>query len=133
MFTADHLISTYTRAQAIADGVLMDVSETAREAGFRWPVAMTAASYEDTVAWSTADSRRQTWQDESGRLWDVLTMAKLAARAAAIHDEDTRVFGVLRVPRGGRGVRPRLAQLVLRLGPGDLGEPVLTIMLQGED
>lgn len=133
MFTADDLISTYTRAQALADGVLVDVSETAREAGFRWPVAMTAAAYEDAVAWSATDSRRQTWQDESGRLWDVLTMAKLAARAAAIHDEDVRLFGVLRVPRGGRGVRPRLARLVLRLGPGDLGEPVLTITLPGED
>ena len=133
MFDNNDLISTYTRADAIRDGVLVDVSETAREAGFRWPVAMTRGAYEDFVAWSAADSRRQTWQDESGRLWDVLTMARLAARAAAVHDEDAREFGVLRVPRGGRGVRPRLARLVLRLGPGDLGEPCLTITLPGED
>ena len=133
MFDDNDLISVYTRSDALRDVVLVDVSETAREAGFRWPVAMTRGAYEDCVAWSAEDSRRQTWQDESGRLWDVLTMAKLTARAAAIHDEDARMFGVLRVPRGGRGVRPRLARLVLRLGPGDLGEPVLTITLPGED
>lgn len=133
MFDNNDTIHTYTRAEAIRDGVLVDVSETAREAGFRWPVALTRGAHEDAVAWNAADSRRQTWQDESGRLWDVLTMAKLTARAAAIHGEDARMFGVLRVPRGGRGVRPRLARLVLRLGPGDLGEPVLTITLPGED
>ena len=99
MFDNNDLISTYTRADAIRDGVLVDVSETAREAGFRWPVAMTRGAYEDFVAWSAADSRRQTWQDESGRLWDVLTMARLAARAAAVHDEDAREFGVAPLSR----------------------------------
>ena len=34
-------ISIYTRAQAIEDGVLVDVSESAREAGFKFPVAVT--------------------------------------------------------------------------------------------
>ena len=34
-------LSAYTRAQAIADGILVDVSETAREAGFNIPVALT--------------------------------------------------------------------------------------------
>ena len=34
-------ISTYTRAQAIEDGFLVDVSETPREAGFKIPVALT--------------------------------------------------------------------------------------------
>ena len=35
------VIFAYTRAQAIEDGILVDVSETAREAGFRIPVAIT--------------------------------------------------------------------------------------------
>ena len=37
----DPVISVYTRAQAIGDGILVDVSETAREAGFKIPVAVT--------------------------------------------------------------------------------------------
>ena len=35
----DEIIYAYTRAQAIEDGVLADVSEVAKEAGFRYPVA----------------------------------------------------------------------------------------------
>ncbi len=65
-------IYKYTRAQAIADGVLVDVTETANESGFRWPVALTRAVWEDCVAWSEEDSKRQVHQTESGRLWDVL-------------------------------------------------------------
>jgi hypothetical protein len=37
------VIFSYTRAQAIADRVLIDVTPTALEAGFRFPVATTAA------------------------------------------------------------------------------------------
>ena len=35
------VISIYSRAQAIEDGILVDVSDTAREAGFTIPVAVT--------------------------------------------------------------------------------------------
>ena len=35
------ILSAYTRAQAIEDGFLVDVSDTAREAGFGIPVAVT--------------------------------------------------------------------------------------------
>jgi hypothetical protein len=37
------VIFSYTRAQAIADRVLIDVTPTALKAGFRFPVAVTAA------------------------------------------------------------------------------------------
>ena len=36
------VISTYTRAQAIEDGVLVDAGPMAKEAGFNWPVVLTA-------------------------------------------------------------------------------------------
>ena len=45
------VIYAYTRAEAIADGVLIDVTETAKEVGFRLPVALTAAAWADCVAW----------------------------------------------------------------------------------
>lgn len=124
-------IYSYTRAQALADGVLVDVTETAREAGFRVPVAMTAAAWSKTVAWSDADSARQTHQDVSGRLWDVSWMAFLAARRAS---GSCRVpFQLHVVPRGGKATRPRLVTLHLQIGPGDEGEPVITIMNPDED
>ena len=39
------IIYPYTRAQALEDGVLVDVSEIAKEAGIKFPVALTAAVY----------------------------------------------------------------------------------------
>ena len=44
-------ISTYTRAQAIEDGILVDVSDTACEAGFTIPVAVTR------TVWNYGDDR----------------------------------------------------------------------------
>jgi hypothetical protein len=37
MFDESDLIHSYTRADALRDGVLIDVSATAKEAGFRYP------------------------------------------------------------------------------------------------
>lgn len=125
-----NVIYAYTRAEAIADGTLIDVTEAAREAGFRLPVALTAAAWADCVEWRAADSQRQTLQDEAGRLWDVVWMASIAARKA----QGARVpFQLYRVSRGGRATRPRLMTLHLHIGPGDAGEPVITILMPNED
>lgn len=133
-------ISVYTRADAIADGSQIDVTETAREAGIRWPVTLTASAWIDTVSWSAAAEARKpegTGQDEAGRLWDVLTMARVTlARAAREHGSTTPhrlPFTVLRVPAEGRGVRPMRAVLHLVVGPGDDAEPVITVMCPDED
>ena len=40
---------------------------------------------------------------------------------------------MLRIPPQGRGAMPRLARLVLMVGPGDRDEPIITVMLPGED
>ena len=124
-------IHSYTCAQAIEDGVLVDVTKTASEAGFSIPVALTSSAWADCVAWDEGDSKRQTHQDEAGRLWDVLWMAITAARRSA--GKQAVEFQLYRVSRGGRGMRPRLTRLVANIGGGDNGEPVITIMMPGED
>lgn len=126
------VVYSYTRAQAIADGVLVDITETAREAGFQRPVAMTDAAREDCVAWSDADNAAQTYQDESGRLWDVLTMAMFAIRRQRTPVQVLN-FDLLRVPRDGHSSQATTATLKLMIGPGDDGLPVLTILLPFED
>jgi hypothetical protein len=135
MFEDCDVISIYSREQAIEDGLLVDASKQASEAGFRFPLAITRAAWDDAVQWSDEDSARQTYQDESGRLWDVLHMARLACKAAARrnHNQDRVTFGVLRVPRGGRGRTPKLTTLEIVIGPGDTPDPVFTIMAMGED
>lgn len=127
------LIHDYSRAQAIADGALIPAPDAlAREAGIRWPVALTAAAWADTVAWSDADTdRKGVPQDETGRLWDVLWMLRYAisrqgrARRVAVE--------LYRVPRKGKALRPALVRLVAVCGPGDDGEPVITVMQPEED
>lgn len=126
------VISVYTRAQALADGVLIDAGPMSREAGFCWPVAITAGAWADCVAWDDADSKRQTHQDLSGRLWDVLFMAAYAARANANAGSEL-LFELYRVPRDGEATEAELTRLKLVVGPGDDGEPVMTILLPNED
>lgn len=129
MFTDADLIFSYTRAQAIEDGVLVDVSAQAKEAGFRIPVAVTAAVWAECVEWPESEP---AIQNESGRLWDVVFMATVAARSAARQGEGDRAsFELEVVPRGGEV--PQLTELVLHIGPGDDRRPVATIMLPGED
>ena len=132
MFEDFELIHRYSRAQAIEDGVLIDVTETAREAGFRFPVAMTAGAWGEAVTWTDVDAEKSCIaQDESGRLWDVLWMARFALHALRDSSVRRAPFTFLRVPRGGR--RATRFTLDIICGPSDEGEPVLTILLQDED
>ncbi len=126
------VIYSYTRAQAIDDGVLIDATEMARDAGFKWPLALTAAAWADCVAWTDTDNERQVYQDQSGRLWDVLFMASFAVRTARNAIRQLQ-FGLQRIPRNGCSTESQRLVLKLILGPGDDGEPVITIMLPEED
>ena len=125
-------ISTYTRAQAIDDGVLMDAGPMAKEVGFKWPVALTSAVWADCVVWTDDDTRQQAHQNQSGRLWDVLYMAAYAIRTKK-DSGDRILFLLYRVPRDGQSMEAELTTLKLIVGPGDSGEPVITILLPHED
>src|SRR3546814_3439291 len=117
-------IHVYKRIQAIEDGILVDVTQAANDAGFRIPVAMTAAAWTDCVAWDGSDTRRQTQQDQAGRLWDVVWMAGQTARRAG-HTQRV-AFRVHRIPRDGRSTRPKPTSLHLHFGPGGDHSPVNT-------
>lgn len=122
------VIFAYTRADAIADGVLVDVSETAAEAGIRLPVALTADAFADMVTWTRGDA----CQDESGRLWDVVWMLRDAIRRSP-GGTDRVAFTVYRIPNKGRGQMPRPVRLQALCGPGDpSGAPVVTVGLATE-
>ena len=125
------VISSYTRAQAIEDGVLADVTELAAEAGFVVPVAITAAVHADIAEIPPSKSH----QDYKGRLWDVLWMGYLAARAAGrrVVREGGEVPQDMRykliMPVG----RRTYYSLKMHSGPGDDGGQVITIMRPDED
>lgn len=62
------IVYAYTRAQAVADGVQVEVTKTAQEAGIKFPVFLTRTVYDSYVA----APEGVTGQDEAGRLWDRL-------------------------------------------------------------
>ena len=117
-------ISVYTREQALEDGVLVDVSETAREAGIIYPVAVTQRLWADYI---TPDDRSRPYgQSEQGRLWDVLFLLAIAARSGgeAIHYRITFIM---------KERQRRTIQLRAVCGPGDDMTPIITVMLPDED
>jgi hypothetical protein len=103
--------------------VLIDVSAVAREAGIRWPVALTTAAWAKCVAVPPGVA----CQDEAGRLWDVLFLLACAVRRGG----GVR-FGV-HVRNDNRDRTPPLVRLKALCGPGDGGAPVVTVMLPEED
>jgi len=128
------VIDTYTRSQAIADGVLVEVpDDLAREAGLRAPVALTRAAWDECVRWTEEDTTTTGIpQQETARLRDVLYMASLAIRLSR-RNARRRAFTVSRVPRPGAQYQSSRVDLVVAAGPGDQDELALTIMLRGED
>lgn len=121
-----NVIFRYTRAQALEDGVLIDATELAKEAGFRIPVALTHAAWASYVAVPEG----VTGQDETGRLWDVLTMLYHAIRRGEGGSETAFHLHVRNSEEPGE---PPLVELKAHCGPGDDAEPVITIMLPDED
>ena len=122
LFDDADVVFSYTRKQALEDGVLVDLSEIAREAGIKYPVAVTRSVFsilEDTSA---------PGQDFKGRVWDMFMIFRMHARScngSEIH------FAPLFMTADKK--KPGPVPMWSKCGPGDDGEPVITIMLEGED
>ncbi len=95
-------------------------------------MALTSAVWADCVAWSDDHSENQVYQDQSGRLWDVLYMASYEIRNSN-GSYNQMLFQLFRVPREGKSTEAEIVTLKLIVGPGDNGEPVITILLPNED
>ena len=120
------LIFSYTRQQAIDDGVLIDVTDSASETGFAVQVAVTGNLFHSYV--TPPPGLESEGQSISGRLHDLLTLARVCA---ALHGDQDRIhFEVLFLMAPGWR---RRVEVVAVIGPGDRGEPVLTIMLPGDE
>jgi hypothetical protein len=119
------VIYAYTRADAIADGVLVDVTDIAKGVGFKLPVAITEA-LNNRLTPTKAD--QALGQDYDGRLWDVLWLAAFTSKLAD-RGTDTITFTVVLQEADAKNGEPQNNDLHLRAmcGPGDEGEPVITI------
>lgn len=119
------VIYSYSRKQAIDDGVLIDVGEMGKEAGIKFPIAITSAVWNKYVEVPDGVS----CQDKTGRLWDIVWM--LYCRIAGSRDIGTHVLFRLYVRNTNEAAD--LVTLKAVCGPGDDGDPVITVMLPNED
>ena len=120
------VIHSYTRAQAIADGVLVDVTGKARKCGFVLPVAMTATLFADCEGWA----ERSDWGNgeptaEQFVEW-LLCFACETIRAARSINSDRLTLLLAHFAGCTKSA-------VIHVGPGDNAEPVITLMYPGEE
>ena len=144
-FKQADLIFTYTRAQAIEDGVLIDVSDTAAEEGVLYPVAVTARVWAELIVPALV-LRERFCQSEKGRLLDVFGMLRSAVIGRikpvkryrdglndVIHFQVPVQMLVQRQKVVKKKREVQLITLKAVCGPGDYMEPVITIMMPDED
>lgn len=117
------VIHSYSRTEAIEDGVLMDVSKQAAEVGITLHTAVTPGVWAELIA----NPKWETWGTEEERLKRLLSDAcgELEKR-----ESDIALFCIRLTDQG--AVRGEIHLRVQR-GPGDNLEPVLTVMLSHED
>ena len=119
------IIYSYTRQQAIEDGTFVDVTQTAKEAGFRWPVAVTRNVWDSLIV--PTEKAKSYGQDLQGRLWDVLWMLRLAIRRAE-PGERLVVYDVIFQNGPGTRNRKTVTLWAVTEDAGD-GSPAITVML----
>lgn len=129
MFTAEDVIYTYTREQAIEDGVLIDANvgefaEVTRQ-HYRYPVAMTAAVF--ALIRKAVESERHC-NDYKGVWHDICWMANLASRRSA----GSQVLFQVIITGTGRKRYHTLKAVCAPIGPNN-PQPCVTFMLPCED
>jgi len=121
----NEIIYSYSRRQAIEDGVLMDVSEMAKAVGIKYPVAVISTVWRQYIV--PDDNLIEMGQSIEGRLWDVLWMFRVNALKIQSSEMNFEVY-FLKCNN-----KQELISLKSICGPGDDAEPVITIMLPDED
>lgn len=121
------IIFSYTRKQALADGFQIDVTETAREAGLRFPVFLTRTVWEAYVKIPPDVSG----QDERGRLWDIIWMLRFAITCTRPGCNRLPVALYVR----NDNCTAKQVNLIATCGPLDIDDPqpAITVMMPDED
>ncbi len=117
------IVYSYSRAQAIEDGVLVDLTELAKEAGFKIPVAITSSIYE------LLNDTHQAGQSFEGRAWDLLTVLHFEI----MRSKSTDIIYFAPYFNATCHSEPKPYRFWAKCGPGDNHEPVITVMCIGED
>lgn len=124
-----NIVYAYTRAQAIADGVLIDVTEEAKQFGYKVSVAVTLTLFNQYIR--ASEGMIAEGQSTEARLRDVLMVLLYKIKQRPRTDRITFKVSFAMGPTR-RNIR-RTLELTAVIGPGDMAEPVLTIMLPEDE
>ncbi|MFD2614683.1 DUF6573 family protein [Paenibacillus gansuensis] len=120
----DMVISAYSRAEAIADGVLVNVTTYARRVGIIFPVAVTRSVWFDIL--DPDEAAKESCETLMGRLAKLL----LTLKGEMLHASGEKLEFSHTVTVDGQSKDfPLYATLLL----GDDYEPVITVQFQHED
>lgn len=117
------VIFTYTRTQALEDGQLVDISGLAKEAGFKYSVAITCGVSE------LLNDTTQPGQSFEGRAWDMLMVLRFHIKKS--NESETICFAPVFNAKSHKA--PMSYKLWAKCHAGDNFEPVITVMLITED
>ncbi len=122
-FEDAEVIHAYSRAEAIEDGVLIDVSKQASEVGITLHTAVTPGVWAELIG----NPRWEGWGTEDERLKRLLSDAcsELEKRERDIVSFSIRMTDM--------GAILKEIEIRAQRGPGDNLEPALTVMLGHED
>lgn len=123
MFESVEIISTYTAAQAEEDGFLVNVTEAARETGFKWTTRISAGVHK--LCTPPKSNKIQSYR---GRLHDVLWMAfmtiKRNAKNSAWNESPSIIAYKLKIGK-------KIETLWITID-GTMGEPAIHIITPSE-
>lgn len=121
----DKVIDSYSREQAVDDGVLVDVTGMAVLAGFKHPTAITAAVWDELVEYGDADIPEQ-----ATRLLELLGSLRAHCTGDLLPVKGSIKGEVMLW----RYLGPNGSKVLKTVcSPGDTAAPVLTIMWPEED
>jgi len=123
------LIYSYTREEAIRDGYLVDVTDIAARLGFTVSAVVTAAVWKEYCEPDHLPDEPATIVREILWLLHCALYGPLPCRREKTGIGEVIYFSII----SGLGTEQEApAELKAEMGPGDNGEPVLTIMLPDE-
>lgn len=125
MFEDFEVIHSYTRKEAIEDGVLVDMNKyiPVNESGYKYPAACTAG------VWNIIDqavNNKKYGNDYKGIICDIFNISRI------MPFKRWQTGAMFRVIITGIG-NQKYHTLKLECGPDDDGKPCLTFMLPDED
>jgi hypothetical protein len=123
----DEPVYSYSRKQALDDGVLVDLTDFTADHGIVFPAACTAGVYyRYLVPDKTLQAQGQTLE---ARIDDLLSTLAVAIKGQPASADRLTFQTAFLMPRG----RKVTVTFTCICGPDDAGDPVLTILLPGED